>query len=600
MNNHRNSRLAALLLSACMLLCSVSVYAGSNVDTFEGVTQDMCTPQYWIENAGEGADEILMTAEEIKEFNSLAIAASGTNVYGIEDFKEVFNAESVKASLSNKTAPARDWFIDGIKIDKEKYIEKINKVFDRTAWTDTSHESVYAVAVRVTAVRNIPTNDVLRYSATDTDDENISTSLLVNEPFLIRQYCRKGSDEFYWGYARNCTGWVSAEDLAICKDKDEWLDAWKVEPGNEDFLVVTQSRLTLEPADLTPDISERQLTLGTILKLVPQEDRPENIAGRSGWHNYVVYLPCRDDKGRYYKQPAYIQTRYDVNIGFVPLTSANLIRLSFSCLGDRYGWGNMLGAMDCSGFMRNVYRCCGLEIPRNTNLQLNVPGTVMNLSLYSDEEKQAELERMAPGTLLFFSGHEFMYLGSLDGTAYCISDLGNVVEPSNDSVIQSVYTVSVNPLTAKRANGNTWLGETGNAVNFWGIEMKFDDVPEDSYYYDSVMWALEKGITMGTSSYTFSPLKTCTVEEAVLMISRSLGMPYTDLDDAGELCTRQRLAELMYLAYSDDASGEATAEQQVEWAYENGITDGLEDGSFGGERLCNRAQVITMIYRANK
>ena len=36
----------------------------------------------------------------------------------------------------------------------------------------------------------------------------------------------------------------------------------------------------------------------------------------------------------------------------------------------------------------------------------------------------------------------------------------------------------------------------------------------------------------------------------------------------------------------------------VLWAVENGITNGVGDGSFGINRTCDRAQVVTFLYRA--
>ena len=94
---------------------------------------------------------------------------------------------------------------------------------------------------------------------------------------------------FKYGFTSNCTGWTNAKNIAICANKEEWLEAWKVQIGNNDFVVVTQDRITLESFLTSPETSDVKLMLGTVLKLVPDSEKPENISGRGTWNNYVVY-----------------------------------------------------------------------------------------------------------------------------------------------------------------------------------------------------------------------------------------------------------------------------------------------------------------------
>ena len=60
------------------------------------------------------------------------------------------------------------------------------------------------------------------------------------------------------------------------------------------------------------------------------------------------------------------------------MTENNILNVAFTCLGNAYGWGGMLGNMDCSMYTRYVYRCFGLEIPRNTTWQQKIPGKLVN------------------------------------------------------------------------------------------------------------------------------------------------------------------------------------------------------------------------------
>ena len=118
----------------------------------------------------------------------------------------------------------------------------------------------------------------------------------------------------------------------------------------------------------------------------------------------------------------------------------------------------------------------------------------------------------------------------------------------------------------------------GPAVN------PFVDVPAGSFYYDAVLWAVEKGVTTGTSATTFEPDGSCTRAQAVTFLWRVAGcpapksaaMPFTDVK-AGSF-------------YYD----------AVLWAVENGITKGTSETTFEPEGICTRAQIVTLIWRAQK
>ena len=61
-----------------------------------------------------------------------------------------------------------------------------------------------------------------------------------------------------------------------------------------------------------------------------------------------------------------------------------------------------------------------------------------------------------------------------------------------------------------RAQVVTFLWRTAGQPKPNGKSNPFTDVKADSYYYDAVLWAVENGITGGTSANTFSPDSNCT------------------------------------------------------------------------------------------
>ena len=109
---------------------------------------------------------------------------------------------------------------------------------------------------------------------------------------------------------------------------------------------------------------------------------------------------------------------------------------------------------------------------------------------------------------------------------------------------------------------------------------RFTDVPESAYFYEPVLWAVENGITSGTSATKFSPYEGCTRGQVVTFLWRWAGSP--EPGSAGSF------RDVPYRAYYADA---------VAWAVEYGITNGTEPGLFSPAQTCTRAQIVTFLYR---
>ncbi len=108
----------------------------------------------------------------------------------------------------------------------------------------------------------------------------------------------------------------------------------------------------------------------------------------------------------------------------------------------------------------------------------------------------------------------------------------------------------------------------------------FDDVPSDSYYFDSVLWAQQNAIVTGTGDFLFSPARTVTRAQVVTFLWRAAGEPAASGTDF------------------TDVPSDAYYAQAVAWAVENGITLGTTDTTFSPNAPCTRAQVVTFLYRA--
>ena len=194
----------------------------------------------------------------------------------------------------------------------------------------------------------------------------------------------------------------------------------------------------------------------------------------------------------------------------------------------------------------------------------------------------------------------------------------------------------------------TCVGETfsetlsGVLVIKVGNTMNFTDVKTTDYFYDAVVWAVDQGVTSGTSATTFSPNKTCSRAEVVTFLWRAAGepkptstyMPFSDVKvtdyyyDAvrwaveekvttgtsattfspNATVTRGQVVTFLYRALKDSSvsttnpftdvkSGEYYYDA-VLWAVKNDVTNGLTATTFGPNTGCTRGQIVTFLYRA--
>ena len=131
-----------------------------------------------------------------------------------------------------------------------------------------------------------------------------------------------------------------------------------------------------------------------------------------------------------------------------------------------------------------------------------------------------------------------------------------------------------------RAQAVTFLWRAAGCPTPKGSEMPFADVVKGSYYEQAVLWAVENGITNGTSAAAFSPDAICTRAQAITFLWRSQGMPEVGATNP----------------FTDVASGEYYY-NAVLWAVKNGITNGTSATTFSPDADCTRAQNVTFLYR---
>ena len=132
-----------------------------------------------------------------------------------------------------------------------------------------------------------------------------------------------------------------------------------------------------------------------------------------------------------------------------------------------------------------------------------------------------------------------------------------------------------------RAQIVTFLWRAAGSPKVENGKNPFADVKADAYYYDAVLWAVEKGVTSGTSATTFSPDATVTRGQTVTFLYRNAGSP-----------------EVSGTMPFTDVEADAYYAKAVQWAVQQKITTGTSETTFSPMSDCTRGQIVTFLYRA--
>ena len=447
---------AAAGIAAMLMMRPVGALAA--VSYMPDVTAEMNTPEFWLALRGGEADAILADAGTIQRINAANLMNEKTNMNDLRNYSEITDIMSLNAKFLESSTE------DLKKYQEKGYFDQYGNVLSddliyfiaQNTQNQTGLQNMspmYGVVVERSVLCAFPTDYIITDEQGDLNfDYNALSAVRVNEPLIIRSVSSDG--QWYYVLSANCNGWVKASDVAICSSKAEWLNAWDI--PSERCIVVTSPRLMLAESDTNPDVSNRVITLGTVLEQAPAGSYGARVTNRSAVGNYVVYVPVRGADGRYRKELALVSEKAGVHEGYLPLTTRNIITVAFNMLGETYGWGGMLSSNDCSGYMTDVYRCFGLVLPRNTTWQAASNAFNFDVTDYADEQKAAILNNMPIGSILFFKGHEMMYLGMVNGKYYVISSVSSIGSFDGTGTMRA-RSVIINTLDIQRANKTTWM-----------------------------------------------------------------------------------------------------------------------------------------------
>jgi len=448
--------LLALLLSACAQLAPQVASAPAPIpDTgnsaIPGVTAARLTPEHWIARLQDPAGVVLDTAA-IAARNARLLAQDGS-VIDLAKLPDPAAQQDVRARIESLSAPPQQALFDAT--GAAVTAAEIDALRDALA-LDAIADPVplrFGLVTRRSDLRSFPTTRRVFSRAGDTDIDRFQESALFpGTPVAVLHTSRDG--QWWFVASKRYSAWIEARNVAL-GERAAVFDYASRSP----YLIVTGAQVRTVFTPEAPQVSDLLLDMGVRLPLWADWPDSRPVNGQLAYASHVVALPVRGPDGALQIQPALVPRSADVGTGYLPLTRANLIGQAFKFLGERYGWGHSYGTRDCSGFVSEVYRSFGVEMPRNTRDQ-GVSPAFDRIEFTADDDHEhrvAVLRRLDVGDLLYIPGHVMMVIGHEDGETWLIHDTSGTRYRAADGTLVSVplNQVSVTPLFALRGESGT-------------------------------------------------------------------------------------------------------------------------------------------------
>ncbi len=389
------------------------------------VTLEMRTAGFWI-GRHPSPDSLILDAAGINSLNRL-IRKNSRAVSNIKEHSSVIAGQTVRAQII-----AMHDLVSGMKLHdragqpvKASFWQDMTAAENRAA-IPANVKVRFAFATAFAHQRLVPSRENLNKVATDTEfDELQNSGYDIGTPIVI--YHTSADGNWLMGATSLTTGWFRRQDLAFC-DRE----TWRSYQTPQQFAVVTAAK-----ADLWSDpLATRHAGFARMGSRFPL------ISSSPGYS--TVKLPFRDDKGMLSLRDGYIATA-DLYSGYLPYTARNALNQSFKLLGQSYGWADMQGDWDCSSLLISIYRCFGIELPRNgANQALSGKVLISFQGAESASKRRQEITGKALGgvTLLQLKGHIGIYLGSVDGVPYFLHDAWAYRKASGDGIHQDVNVMA--------------------------------------------------------------------------------------------------------------------------------------------------------------
>jgi cell wall-associated NlpC family hydrolase len=396
-----------------------------------GVTEEHLDPEFWIRR-GAGS-RLVLDAAEIEAQNA-KLQELDKSMHDVEAIPRTLSAADVSAWVERMSVRPADTLYDekGRVVESSTLDELVANV--NVAAIPATQSTRYGMVVRRSDLRTFPTRLRVFRDASGTDiDRFQEDALFTGTPVAVVHESRDG--EWWFVVSQRYAAWISRHDVALGSHAEVFAYASK-----SPYLIVTGAAAHTVFTPERPEVSELQLEMGQRIPISSDWPAEKPVNGQHPYAAHVVELPMRAADGSLHFTPALIPRTADVAKNYLPLTRENLIRQSFKFLGERYGWGHSYNARDCSGFVSEVYRSFGVQLPRNTRDQ-GVSPALNRIAFTADDDREkrlAVLREMQVGDLIYIPGHVMMMIGHHGGQPYVIHDTTGITYRDANGAITRV------------------------------------------------------------------------------------------------------------------------------------------------------------------
>jgi len=447
----RTTIMRTLLPSAllALLLAAQPLHARDQVSTLPvppsgvlGVGEAQLTPAFWI-GLQPQPDRAILSRAQIEAQNA-KLFAQDKSMHELDKLPATLTGAQVRGWIEDLADPPSKplYDVDGKPVPQAK----LKQIVDARALDaiPASQKTRFGLVVRRAALRTFPTTLRVFSHPGDTDiDRFQETAEFPGTPVVIAHATRDG--RWLFVVSPRYAAWTEAKNIA-----EGSRDAVLGYADKTPYRIVTGAKVYTVYTREAPAVSQVELDMGTRVPVLTDLPPDQAVNGQTPYAAHVIELPVRKADGSLAFSPALIQKNADTASDYLPLTPRNLITQAFKFLGERYGWGHAYDGRDCSGFVSDVYRSMGLEMPRNTSSQGVSPAFAKHTftGSSSHEERLRAAHALQLGDLVYIPGHVMMSLGQWKGQPWVIHDvLGMSYRKADGSTARvTLNAVSVTPL----------------------------------------------------------------------------------------------------------------------------------------------------------
>ncbi|MCL2390723.1 MAG: NlpC/P60 family protein [Endomicrobia bacterium] len=398
--------------------------------SFDDVPREMKSAGYWISKI-DNPDLVILDKKGIEALNA-RITGKSFFLKDIRYFPQKY-AGSAQLAKIKKDIENYSKYYDGSS-EQPVGLEYLSGIIDNIDYSvfGTPVDVKFAMTVKYAQLRALPSDKPLYSSLETSDIDRIQFTLLdLGSPLAVLY----ASKDYKWFYVVSevAEGWIRRDSIAFCgQNQIKEYKKWK------NMAVFISASADIYKDKEMKDFFE-SVKMGTQLPFY-------KIYG-----DYAeIRIPVADKYGKLEFKKGFV-AKSDISVGFLKYTQRNALIQAFKNLDHPYGWGGMNGDQDCSAFLKQVFACFGIMLPRNSTGQIQT-----GVFLAGFESSEFEVLRTVkiikygiPGiTLLYFPGHIMLYIGNENNKPYIIHSVRGYAEDYDDYskvfIINKVAVTSMN------------------------------------------------------------------------------------------------------------------------------------------------------------